>query len=109
MTACFLLLLLMTFLGAAAALFLKKAASAGGGPAVLKNANFYTGGFLYFVSAVLNIIVLRRMDYSMVLPLTSITYIWTMIISYAVLKEKMTLRKICGVALIVIGAVCISL
>jgi uncharacterized membrane protein len=48
--------------------------------------------------------VLRFMEYSVVLPLTSITYIWTMLVSYLFLKEKITARKIAGVCLIVIGA-----
>lgn len=108
MTVCFILLLIMTFLGSAASLFLKKASGFEGIIGMLKNVNLYIGGGLYLASAVLNIVVLRYLDYSVVLPLTSITYIWTMLLSYGVLKEKITKKKIGGVCLIIIGAICVS-
>lgn len=99
------LILLMTMLGSVASLFLKRASGSNGIVAMLKNYNLFLGGFLYLAAALLNVYVLQFMEYSVVLPLTSITYIWTMIISYLVLKEKITCKKIAGVCLIVIGAV----
>lgn len=91
----FVILLIMTFMGSIASLFLKKASGANGLLEMLKNVNLYIGGGLYLTSAVLNIWVLRYLDYSVVLPLTSFTYIWTMAVSYLVLKEKITIKKIC--------------
>ena len=76
---------------------------------MLVNLNIYIGGLLYLLSAVLNIWILRFLDYSVVLPLTSLTYIWTMIISYLILKEKITIKKILGVAFILVGAVIVSI
>jgi len=102
-----LLILLMTVLGSVASLFLKRASGSDGIITMLKNYNLYLGGFLYLAAALLNVYVLRFMEYSIVLPLTSITYIWTMVISYLILKEKITGRKITGVCLIVVGAVVI--
>ena len=102
-------LLVMTLLGSVASLFLKRASGEVGIIAMLKNINLYVGGFLYLLSAVINIWVLKWLDYSVVLPLTSLTYIWTMILSYLILKEKITKRKIAGVILILIGAVCVSM
>ncbi len=99
----------MTMLGSIASLFLKKGSGTDGIVSMLKNVNFYIGGFLYFTSAVLNIWVLKVLDYSVVLPLTSLTYIWTMVLSYMILKEKITKKKICGVILILIGAICVSI
>lgn len=99
----------MTLLGSAASLFLKKASSSDGIVGTLKNINLYIGGALYLASAVVNIIVLKKMDYSIVLPLTSITYIWTMVLSYIILKETITKKKLGGVFLILIGAVCVSI
>lgn len=61
------------------------------------------GGSLYFLGAVLNIIVLKFLPYTIVFPLTSITYIWTFVISYLLLKEKLTIKKIIGLAFIFIG------
>lgn len=102
-------LLVMTLMGAVAALFLKKAAGSEGFKAIIINPYLYFGGTLYLLSAVLNIWLLRRLDYSVVLPLTSVTYIWTMILSYLVLKERITARKVAGVILILIGAVLVSI
>ena len=98
----------MTVLGAVAGLFLKRASDHLQLKKLLSNYNIYLGGGLYFIAAILNILVLRYLDYSLVLPLTSITYIWTMLISYFVLHEKITRKKIAGVCLIVIGSVIIS-
>lgn len=105
----FAVLLFMTFVGSIASLFLKKASGANGFLEMLKNINLYIGGGLYLTSAVLNIWVLRYLDYSVVLPLTSFTYIWTMVVSYLILKEKITKKKIGGVFFILLGAICVSI
>lgn len=102
-------LIVMTMLGSVASLFLKRASSSDCLVELLKNVNLYIGGFLYLVSAVLNVWILRYLDYSVVLPLTSLTYIWTMVLSYMILKEKITTKKIGGVVLILLGAICVSL
>lgn len=109
MTVYFIILLFMTLLGSVASLYLKKASGTDGVIALIKNVNLYIGGFLYLASAVLNIWILRYLDYSVVLPLTSLTYIWTMVLSYMILKEKITKKKIAGVVLILVGAICVSL
>ena len=109
MTIYFIILLIMTFFGSVASLFLKKASGTEGLLALIKNPYLYIGGGLYLFSAVLNIWILRDLDYSVVLPLTSLTYIWTMVLSYLILKEKITKKKIGGVILILIGAICVSL
>ena len=105
----FICLLIMTVLGSVASLFLKKASGTDGILAMIKNVNLYIGGFLYLASAILNIWLLRYLEYSVVLQLTSLTYIWTMVFSYMILKEKITKKKICGVFLILIGAICVSI
>ncbi len=102
-------LVVMTFLGATASLFLKKASGSEGILALMQNVNFYLGGMLYLLAAVLNIYILKFLEYSVVLPLTSLTYIWTMALSYFVLKEKITGRKMLGVALILAGVVVVSM
>ena len=102
-------LIIMTFMGSIAALFLKRASGSEGIKNMLLNPNLYIGGMLYLLSAVLNIWILRFLDYSVVLPLTSLTYVWTMMISYLVLKEKITPKKIAGVALVLTGAVLVSM
>lgn len=81
------------FFGSVASLFLKKASGTEGLLALIKNPYLYIGGDLYLFSAVLNIWILRVLEYSVVLPLTSLTYIWTMVLSYFILKEKITKKK----------------
>jgi len=105
----YLILLVMTLLGSVASLFLKKASQTNGIAMMVININLYVGGFLYLTSAILNIYVLRFLDYSVVLPLTSITYIWTMFFSRGVLKETITIRKIVGLILIILGAIIVSI
>ena len=102
------LLLLMTMLGTVAAVFFKKAA----GKEILKSffdVNLYIGVFLYLIAAVLNVYILKYLDYSLVLPMTSLTYIWTVLVSYLVFKEKIVKQKLFGVLLILVGAVFIAI
>ena len=109
MTKYYILLVVMTLLGAVASLFLKKASSSKSIFDLIKNKNIYIGGFLYLSSAILNIYLLKFLNYSVVLPMTSITYIWTMILSYYILKEKISRKKIIGVISIILGVMCIAL
>lgn len=104
----YLLLLCMTLLGSIASFFLKKVSVADTFKSILTNSNLYIGFLLYFFSALLNIYILRFLDYSVVLPLTSFTYIWTLILSYYYLHENISALKIIGVCLIIIGAVVVS-
>lgn len=95
----------MTIMGSFGGFFFKKVSADFKIPGILLNKNLYIGGILYVGGALLNIYVLKFLDYSMVLPLTSLTYIWTMIVSYTLLGEKITPKKMAGVTLIVIGAI----
>ncbi|MEE1170909.1 MAG: EamA family transporter [Ruminococcus sp.] len=103
----FVLLIVMTLMGSVAAFFLKKASGFKNITELIKNYNLYIGAGLYLLSAIINIIVLRYLNYSVVLPLTSITYVWTMVISYLFLKEKVGIKKLLGVSFIIMGCVCI--
>lgn len=89
----YLILPVMTIIGAYASFFLKKASSADRIQKLLLTPSLYAGGFLYLLSALLNIYILRYMDYSVVLPLTSITYIWTFFMSYFFLNEHITRKN----------------
>ena len=98
----------MTALGSVAGFCLKKASGCSGLKNMLKNKYFYLGGVLYFFSALINIYLLRVLPYSVVLPLTAITYVWTMIISYFALKEIISVKKVLGVIFIIIGAIFVT-
>ena len=108
--AVYIMLIIGTMIGAFGGYFFKKCTNGDNGiKGIILSPFLYLGGFLYLVSAILNIIVLRYLPYSVTLPLTSITYIWSMIISYLFLKEKITKIKISGIIFILIGAIFISL
>lgn len=96
------LLVIMTLMGAVAALFLKKSANK---PLklLLKDYNIYIGGSLYFVSALINIYLLTVFDFMVILPLLSLTYVWTFLLSFFILKEKIRLNQLAGILLIIAG------
>lgn len=108
MITCMAVLVVMTAMGSVASLFLKRASGAYGVMTLLKDYNLYLGAILYICAAGLNIWILRYLDYSVVLPLTSLTYVWTMFLSHRFLGEKITSRKILGVTLIFFGAILVS-
>ena len=94
-------------LGAFASYFFKNASAILSGHsifALLHIKTFWAGGLLYIVAAVNNIFLLGYLDYSILFPMSSITYIWTMIVAYKLLGEKITARKLIGVAAVICGA-----
>lgn len=98
------LLIVMTMLGAVASLSLKKACGTPGVMAIAKSGFFYVGGFLYFGSAIINIYLLKFLDYSVVLPFTSLTYVWSTILSALVFEEKISKQQIFGLICLICGA-----
>lgn len=101
-------LMLVTMIESVASAFLKRTSSSGSIIKLITNINFWAGGTLYLSAALLNIYVLKFLDYSVAYPLKSMTYIWTIFLAYFFFSEKITARKIGGVALIILGAVLIS-
>lgn len=102
------LLIAGCLLGAVASYFFKRAST--GMPsnrnliALLRIKFFWVGGCLYLVAAANNIFLYNYLEYSILLPMSSITYIWTMIVAYKLLGEKITSRKLVGVAAVICGA-----
>lgn len=98
-------LVILTILGSFGAFYLKKATMiASNIRNLIFNKYLYIGGMLYFLSGLMNIWVLKYLPYTTVLPLTSITYIWTLILANKYYNEKITKTKIIGICLIVLGA-----
>ena len=101
---CLFLFLLMTLFGAAGAVLLKFSLSGSFSVfSLLRSIPFYLGGGLYFASALLNILLLRDMPLAILLPLTSITYIWTFLLARFFFKESITKLKISGLMIIFAG------
>lgn len=71
----------------------------------LKTWTLYVGGILYLISACIGIYVLKKIDYSVAVPLGALTYIWTLVVSRVLLKEKITFRKVLGIAVILVGVI----
>ena len=105
----YLCVLVMTAMGSIASIHLKMASGETTIIQTIRNKHLYYGGILYVVAAVINVLVLRYLPYSVVLPLTSLTYIWTLLFSKIALREKINTKRIIGVVLIMIGAVFISI
>ncbi len=95
----------MSLFNAGGAVLLKK--STGGKKFIhlLKSPYLYLGTVFYMVGGTLNILAMRYLDYSVVLPMTSLTFIWTTVMSAMFLDEKITKRKLAGLFIIIIGAV----
>jgi len=108
MTIYYVLILIMTLTASFASLFLKKSTVNRAILSIITNKYLYIGGSLYVLVAFFNIWILKLLPYSVVVPLGSITYIWTMIIAGVFLKEKIGAGKIIGVLLILAGVVCIA-
>jgi uncharacterized membrane protein len=99
-----LLTILFTLIGSLAAIQLKIASTTVNLIKILYNPSLYFGATLYIISALLNIIVLTYWDYSVVLPLTSITYVWTAILARGMFKERLSMLKLTGLVLIILGS-----
>lgn len=97
-------LILMGLTASTASLFLKKATINGLDiSTLLRTPYLYMGGGLYVLSSLMNFYLLRRLPYSLVVPLGSLTYIWTLILSWRFLGERISGQKILGIALILAG------
>lgn len=75
---------------------------------VLKNRWLIIGVLLYIFSSVTNILLFNYLDYSIAFPMTSLTYVWTVIISYFIFKEKLTPLKCLAICAIIVGVIIIS-
>ncbi len=102
-------LIAMAFIASFASYFLKKSSPAEGSKLkILLSPYFYLGGVLYVISASISIFLLQYLPYAIVMPLGSLTYIVTMFLSLKLLNEKITLRKIVGMLVIIAGVVMIA-
>lgn len=104
-----LLVLPMTLFGSLGAFFFKKSTERAEHFFLLfRIPYFYVGGILYVSGALLNILLLRFMDYTVIYPMGSISYIWSLFLSHCLLGERITRKKVAGVALIFAGVVLLS-
>lgn len=105
----FFIIVVFTLLGSLGGYFFKKASNLRTIKKIIFSPWLYLGGIFYVLGAMLNIVVLKYLEYSVVLPLTAITYVWTFSLSYLFLKEKITSFKIVGILFIISGAIFIGI
>ncbi|WP_332237507.1 EamA family transporter [Sporolactobacillus sp. KGMB 08714] len=98
------LLIFMTLLGSLGGFFFKRCTARGLRLSLYFIVNLGIGGIFYVAGALLNIWLLKLLPYTIVYPLTAVTYIWTLVFSYFFLSEKISRRKMFGVLLIIFGA-----
>ncbi|MBU0757898.1 MAG: EamA family transporter [Nanoarchaeota archaeon] len=98
-----LLVVLASFIGAAGSFYLKIGAKEFKIAAILKNYKLMLGLFLYGFSTIFYIIALKFEELTIVYPITSLTYIWVLMISAKYLKENMNSYKIYGIIFIIFG------
>lgn len=93
-----------TAVAAVAMVFFKLAAKADARKIFLSR-RFFAGGFLFVFGAALMILALKLEELSVLFPLTSLTYIWVMLLSRRYLKERLDRYKVLVVAFIVLGII----
>lgn len=103
------IILIFTLLGSYGSYCFKKVAGKDSIVKIIMAPTLYLGGTLYLISMLLNIYTLNYMPYNIVFPLTSLTYIWSLFIARIFLKERITNKKIIGIVLLCLGAICMVL
>ncbi len=109
MTLAWILVLPMTMIGSYAGYLFKRASGGDSLKALLTNKWLYAGTLLYVLAALMNVYVLKYLDYTVALPLTSITYVWTMLLSRWLLGEEIKPKQWIGTGCIILGAVLLVL
>lgn len=96
------LLFLSSAMAAAGQLLFKLGASRGGWE-IIKSPVLWAGGACYFISTVLWIYALSKVDLSVVYPFTALTFVMVFILCFLVLHEAATPMKLLGLCLILGG------
>lgn len=68
----------------------------------------WAGFVLYVLSAALWLVILARAELSYVFPLVSLGFVFTAIYGYFAMDENLSLMRMAGIGLIVIGVACVA-
>ncbi len=63
------------------------------------------GVFIYAFTAIVSIYILTKLEVLVFYPLTSMTYVFSFILAKKYLNEQITINKIIGIILIIIGVI----
>ena len=102
------MIFIATWVGAFGALYLKKGSSISL-KKIFTNFKLIFGLSLYGLASAIFIYALKFGELSILYPMTALSYIWVAILSYYLLKEKITKQKLAGIALIIIGVALLAL
>lgn len=91
-------LLLMTILGALGGVFFKLYSAKG-------KLFLLTGLCFYGLGALLNIVLLKYLPYTVVFPANALTYMWAIVFAKMIFKEKIGLRRYIGAGFIIAGVI----
>jgi len=106
-----LLVLLSSFIGSFGAVFLKYGAEhpKPGFAGLMTNYRLAFGIALYLLSSVFFVMGVAQGELTILYPMVSLGYIWTLVWSRIFFQERITAFKVAGLGLIVIGVACINL
>ena len=99
-----------SFIGSFGAVFLKIGAARLRGSLVhfVLNPGLAAGAFMYLLSTCFFIVGVKNGQLSVLFPLVSLGYVWTMLWSKLFFKEPLTRNKVLGLSLILVGVTCIG-
>lgn len=96
--------------GSFGAVFLKfGSATIGKSPLTFLNRNLFIGVALYLGSSVVYALGLKGGEVSVLYPMVSLGYIWTVVWSRIFFKETFTKQKMLGLGLVLLGVVFVGL
>ena len=99
-----------TVFGAYGSLFLKKGSSKDLRIRyILKNHSLIWGIVLYGIATIFGLLALKFIDLSIAYPITSLSYVWVILLSKKYLNEKIKKLKVIGMFFIILGVVFIGL
>ena len=106
-----LLVLFASFIGSFGAVFLKWGAGriSRNLKTIILNWRLAAGVALYLISTVFYLMALKRGELSILFPMVSLGYVWTLLWSKLFFGEPFTHRKFAGLALIFAGLIVLNL
>ncbi|UQZ88258.1 hypothetical protein C4J81_03140 [Deltaproteobacteria bacterium Smac51] len=102
MNSAYYFLTLSSATAAVGQILLKLGASRGGWE-ILKAPQFWGGGFCYFISFVLWVYALSKVELGMAYPFTALTFVMVFLLSFLVLGESVSRMELLGIMLILSG------
>ncbi len=70
---------------------------------LIYNYSLWLGLFLYGIGAFLLIFALKYGELNQLYPIVSLTFIWVTLMSFFILKESISISKISGISVIILG------